>query len=163
MEGAEMRNKRQMPDLERALEEWRLQRQAEQKLSQPARARIFREGMRPGVNKKRIEAAVPLFFPASRLALATVLPLLVISIMTAYLLMPGLPIDSAANGDAPILQAVRQGDEVVFTIANGGGQHLIRKSNSAKELSDGETFVVSDGAFRERLDTGDDLVFYRID
>ena len=158
-----MKNKRQLPELERALEQWRQQRPAGQKLSQPARARIFREAMRPRGSRKRIEAAVPLFFPARRLALATALPLLLISVMTAYVLMPGGPIDGAANGDAPILQAVRQGDEVVFTIANGGGKHLVRKSNSAKELANGETFVVSDGVFREQLDSGADLVFYRID
>jgi hypothetical protein len=158
-----MKKKRQMPELERALEEWRQQRPAEQKLSPPARARIFREGMRPVGPGKRVETAIPLFFPARRLALATVLPLLVISMMSAYLLLPGGPSDRGASGEAPILQAVRQGDEVVFTIANGGGKHLVRKSNSAKELSDGEAFVVSDGAFRERLDSGDDLVFYRID
>lgn len=158
-----MNNKRRMPELERALEEWRLQRPTGPKLSQPARARIFRDAMRSRGSRKQIEAAVPLFFPARRLALATALPLVLISMMTAYLFLPSGPIDSAADGGAPILRAVRQGDEVIFTIANGGGEHLVRKSNSPKELANAEAIVVSDGAFRERLDSGADLVFYRID
>jgi hypothetical protein len=83
--------------------------------------------------------------------------------MAGYLLMPGGSLDTAANGDGPVLQAVRQGDEVVFVIANGGGHHTVRKSNDPRHLTDSETLVVSDGAFRDNLDSGNNLVFYRID
>jgi hypothetical protein len=158
-----MRNDRQLPDLARALEEWRRQRPAGRKLSQPARTRIFREAIRSGDRRQIQEPSVPLFFPARRLAMATALPLLLISVMAAYVLLPVGPVDLADSGDGPVLQALRQGDEVVFTIANGGGSHLVRKSNSPNKLADGESFVVSDGAFREPADSGEDLVFYRID
>jgi hypothetical protein len=151
-----MRKERPTPDLDSALQEWRQARPATASLSQPTRSRILRQ--RPA----HIEPAVPLFFPARRLALATAIPLLVLSLMAGYLLMPGGALETAANGDGPVLQAVRQGDEVVFVIANGGGSHLVRKSNDPSILADSETFVVSDGAFRDSIDSGSNLVFYRI-
>jgi len=152
-----MSKERPTPDLDSALQEWRQSRPATASLSQPARARILRH--RP----TRIERAVPLFFPARRLALATALPLLVLSLMAGYLLMPGGALETATNGNGAVLHAVRQGDEVVFVIANGGGSHLVRKSNDPSMLADSESFVVSDGAFRDSLDSGTNLVFYRID
>jgi hypothetical protein len=152
-----MRNRRETPDLDSALQEWRQNRPPEEKLSESARARILRQ------RQARIEPTTPLFFPARRLAMAAALPLLLLSVMAVYLLIPGAALETAQNGDGPVLQAVRQGNEVVFIIANGGGSHLVRKSNTPNALADSETFVVSGGAFRDSLDSGSDLVFYRID
>jgi hypothetical protein len=156
-----MKDKLKRDDLESALAEWRQQRFPELKLSQQTRARIFRAAAER--HSRRIEPAVPLFFPAGRLTVATVMPLLLLLLMAGYILMPGGDVEIAANGEAPRLEAVRQGDEVIFVIANGGRSHLVRKSSSASNLKDSESFVVTDGAFRDRLDSGGDLVFYRID
>jgi hypothetical protein len=91
------------------------------------------------------------------------MPLLLLLLMAGYMMSPGGGVEIAANGEVPRLEAVRQGDEVIFKIANGDRSHTVRKSNSASDLQDSESVVVTDGAFRDRLDSGGDLVFYRID
>jgi hypothetical protein len=158
-----IRKRRRTPDLDAALREWRSGRRERSELSPAARARILRYSALSRELRIRPERAVPLFFPARRLALATALPVLVLSLMVGYLLIPGGAMQTAESGGGPVLQAVRQGDEVIFTIADGGGSHMVRKSRTPNALEDCETFVVSDGAFRDRLDSGGGLVFYRID
>jgi hypothetical protein len=151
------------PILERALEDWRSSRPEEGGLSQPARANILRAAMAANTTPRRIEPRIPLFFPVRRLALATALPTVLLAFIAGYLLLPGGMTDPMGDPAGTIVQAMRQGDEVVFVISNGKSSHTVRKLNDPNSLTDGEPLAVSQGSFRDRLEGDSDLVFYRID
>jgi hypothetical protein len=151
------------PDLDRALSDWRRDRPSDGGLSQPARANIMRAALEASARPRRIEPQIPLFFPVRRLALATALPTMLLCVIAGYLLLPGAVVEPAGGPAGTIVQTMRQGDEVVFVIANGNTTHTVRKSNDPRSLSDGETFTVSQGSFRDRAEDDSDLVFYRID
>jgi hypothetical protein len=50
----------------------------------------------------------------------------------------------------------------VFLIANGGQEHRIYRTDNPRVLP-GESYETAQGAFRDRLDAGGAVVFYRID
>lgn len=149
--------------LDRALADWRACRPDESRLSQPARANILRAALEASVAPRRIEPRIPLFFPVRRLALATALPTVLLAFIAGYLILPGGMTDPAGDPAGTIVQAMRQGDEVVFVITNGKSTHTVRKLNAPNSLTDGETLTVSEGSFRDRLEGDSNLVFYRID
>ncbi len=151
------------PDLDRALEEWRRSRPAEGRLSQPARANILRAALKASAAPRRIEPRMPLFFPVGRLALATALPTVLVALIAGYLLLPAGMTDPSGDPAGTVVQAMRQGDEVVFVITNAKSSHTVRKLNDPNSLSDGETLAVSQGSFRDRLEGDSNCVFYRID
>jgi hypothetical protein len=95
--------------------------------------------------------------------MATALPTVLLAVIAGYLLVPGAVTDQAGAPSGTIVQAMRQGDEVVFVIANGKSTHTVHKSNDPNDLSEGESFTVSQGSFRDRLEGDADIVFYRID
>jgi len=61
------------------------------------------------------------------------------------------------------VRAAKNGDEVVFTIANGGRAHRVFKSSVPTNFDPSTAVTVRDGSFRDSADDGSDLVFYRID
>lgn len=146
--------------LDQALADWRRSERGSERLSAPARERILEAAGRGGGQRVRFESAVPLFLPARRFALATVLPLLILSVAAGYLLLPAGPAEKAG---APRLLASRQGEEVVFVIANGDRPHTVSRVTDPRGLEAGEPVAVEQGVFRDRADSGEDLVFYRID
>lgn len=146
--------------LDQALADWRAAEKRPEALSGPARERILEAAGQEGTRRVRFELPSPLFLPARSFALAALLPLLVLSLAVGSFL---LPTGSGTDGAAPRLLASRQGDEVVFVIANGDRPHQVLKAADPRGLEGAEPVEVEAGTFRDRLDSGTDLVFYRID
>ena len=144
-------------ELDGALAAWRAAPEASERLGAATRARIVREATRP----ERAAAAEPLpaLFPAgSRLALAAVLPALVLTVALAALVAPAL----TSRGSGPVrIQATKVNGEVVFEIANGSRAHRVTRF-SRSSTGDAEV-VTTRGAFRDRLESGADLVLYRVE
>jgi len=57
----------------------------------------------------------------------------------------------------------KQGDQVTFTIANGGSAHTVYRSTSPESFDLARAVRVSDGEFVDRVDDQASIVFYRID
>lgn len=148
--------------LDRALTDWRNAEKSPERLSGPARERILDAATRGGGRQVRFSLPSPLFLPARRFALAAVLPLLVLSLSVAYLVLPGGTVPGA-DDTAPRLLTSRLGDQVIFVIANGDRPHRVLKTDDPRVPGSGEPLDVEQGVFRDRLDSGADLVFYRID
>ena len=83
-------------------------------------------------------------------------------IVLAVLVSYGTLTGTGPDGIAPRLLASKQGDEVVFVIANGERTHSVSRLSRPVERQ-GEAMVVNDGTFRDRLSSDAQLVFYRID
>ncbi len=147
--------------LSEALKSWRSDRPPEGRLSEATRGRILaaahqaRAGERP-------RALTDLFLPLRGWALAGALPVALLAAVLVWGLWPvgGPP---PGPGTGPMLRASRVGDEVVFEIANGGRPHTVHRSGRADDLGGGQPLAVSEGRFRDRIDAGGNLVFYRID
>lgn len=69
----------------------------------------------------------------------------------------------ASEGVATRIEAHKDGGQVVFRIANGARTHRVARSADPADLGGGDVFETSNGAFRDRLDSGSAIVFYRID
>jgi hypothetical protein len=102
-----------------------------------------------------------LFVPAWKRALSAAAPLLLV----ALLLGPQFVSVQSPTAPAEVtrVEATKSGGEVVFMIANGDSVHHVYKSNDINMLESVEITVVTQGAFRDRLESDSDLVFYRID
>ena len=143
--------------LSAALRDWRAAERSGERLSTTSRARIVESARtRAGANRPR--PLVSLFLPLRGWALAGALPVALLTLALGYGLGPG---PATGPDPAPTLRATRVGDEVVFEIANGGEPHRVYRTTGAGDP--GEAVTVSNGRFRDRLDAGGDLVFYRID
>ena len=129
------------------------------RLSAQTRSRILGQARRSPVRRARLTA---LFAPTGRLALAAGLPALVLSISLGMLLIPGAP-RKASSDPGITIEATKQGDEVVFLIANGNRTHRVYRSSSPTGQSSGSAYATARGSFRDRLDSGGELLFYRID
>ena len=69
-------------------------------------------------------------------------------------------------GDDPVPTAItaeKVGNQVVFSIANGGKVHSVSKSNSPHTFDPGNSVRIHDGSYRDSMVDNGDLVFYRID
>jgi hypothetical protein len=60
------------------------------------------------------------------------------------------------------LRAEKQDGDVVFVIANSGHSHEVSRS-TAPHGGSSDRFLATTGVFRDSLDSGPDLVYYRID
>jgi hypothetical protein len=72
------------------------------------------------------------------------------------------------EGEAPLpvagtVQVAKVGDQVVFTIDNGGQPHRIQKSDRPDRFDGSATLVQGNGGFADRLESDSEIVFYRID
>jgi len=153
-----MNEKHSGSELDGLIADWRRASGAAESLSSPARRRIFTAARGEG---KRPAALASLFLPVSRLIVSAGLPAAALTLLFGVAV---LPVPEGVKSDAPpSLHARKQGDEVVFVIANGGQQHRIYRSTSLAELGSGEPFATADAAFRDRIDANPGLTFYRID
>ena len=146
--------------LDEALGQWRESPLPKESLSEATRARIL-DGVRRQEERTWVEPLAALFLPAPRFALAAGLPALALTLLLGYSLIPsqlGGGVDPAPTR----LQATKQGNEVVFLIANGQQTHTVSVSDKAHVVQSPETFTVTD-SFRDRLQSDSDLVFYRFD
>ena len=149
--------------LESALAAWRAAEDGSELFSEPVRQRILDEIKGGGERRLRFSASEPLFFPLRRFALAAAVPALVLALAAGYLLAPGPGGEPVLQAGPTHLEVLRQGDEVVFVIANGKTTHMVYKSTEIKGLRTAKPVPVTDGVFRDRIDAESSLVFYRID
>lgn len=125
-------------------------------LSSGARARI-RQGLRAGQGAHR-EPLAALFVPFRRLALAAAAPISLVALTLA--MMHGTTAPRQGAGE---IRAHKQGDRVVFTIANGGRKHRVYRSTEPDRFDGSSPVIVRNGEFEDAAGNGPDLVFYRID
>lgn len=149
-------------ELDGAIRAWRALEKADgggERLSNATRARIL--GQAGDADESRPTPFASLFVPTRRLALAGVVPLLVLSLAMGYLLID--PVASIGGGDPAVrLEVSKQGEDVVFLIANGERPHRVYRSTRPNAVPD-ELYVTAQRAFRDRLDSRGDVVYYRID
>jgi hypothetical protein len=145
--------------LDEALREWKEARDLDESLPGAARSRILNETLRGTQASRSFPSLAPLFLPWRRVALAGVLPALLLTLSLGYLLTGRE--DPGPGGS--FVRAKRVGDEVIFVIANGKQTHRVYKSNHAAVFPQAADSIVTEGTYRDRIDHRDDLVFYRID
>jgi len=147
--------------LDTAVRQWREASTSGETLGPATRAAILRStrdrGERPTL--------AALFLPTRRLVWAAGLPALALGLALAALLgVEGLP--APGLREPARIEVSRVGDEVVFQIANGKRLHRVYRSELAADTAapgQEEAFAVTAGTFRDRLHSGSDLVFYRVD
>ena len=132
----------------------------ESTLSADARSAILTRALHP----EQGEASLPaLFAPTRRLIIAAGLP----AILGAVLLVgldreAGRAVEGQANG-TPRIAATKVGDEVHFSVSNGGRRHYLARSASADGFAGASRVRLHGGAYVEDLSDSSALVFYRID
>ena len=143
--------------LDRAIAELRTSIEpAQGRLSEGLRDKILEVSLRPG---EEIRPMSSLFLPTQKLALAGGLPLALSAALLfvfAYLRTPPV---------APLVgvQATKQGDQVILTIADGGRSHIVYKSNIPVHFERGRGIRIENGSFSDLATGGPDVVFYRIE
>lgn len=142
--------------LDAALDSWRRTERTQEKLSSSGRTELLNRVSVPG---PAVFGATTLFPPIRRWALAAGIPL----VLTVGLAWIGARVGEPTTSGVRI-QAAKQGEDVVFTIADGGRVHQVRKSESPSRFDSASSLRVRNGgSFRDGAETGADLVFYRID
>lgn len=147
--------------LNQAVEAWRDAEVQEEPLSAPARERIL-DAVKGG-GETRLSYQTSLFLPFRRIALAIAAPAMILALTVGYLVVP--PADTGGQSPAQVtnLDVLRQGEEIIFVIANGQSTHRVYKSSEISGLQTAEPVEISNGVYRDRIDQQADLVFYRID
>ena len=143
--------------LDRSIEAWKSDDAPIAHLSPRARAGILSRVGEPSAAAQGLRG---LFLPAWRWAWAGVLPVVVLTIALGVL---GMPQDTGKTKTATRVEAHKLPGEVVFLIANGGVEHRVSRRSIPDGSSRGTSIVTTDGAFRDALDSGETIVFYRID
>jgi len=122
--------------------------------SPAARAEMFRRVTEGG---PEVASTSTLFPPVRRWVLACGIPL----VLTLGLAWLGQRTGEPARVQ---IRAAKQGEDVVFTIADGRGVHRVVRSESPTQFdTEIAVRVRNGGSFRDNAETGGDLVFYRID
>ena len=150
--------------LNEAVADWRRAvAPARESLDDATRARILDAVSRRPAAQPRPAPLASLFVPMRRLALAGTVPALALTMLLAWVLLPGTATVPNVDTDGPTLQASKVGGEVVFVIANGGKLHRVYRSSSPEADGDARLFATTDARFQDRLEGDERLVFYRID
>lgn len=155
------RNRDAGRELDEALTAWHGSDRPTERLSEATRARILDGARRQQGERHGIEPLAALFLPARRFALAAGLPALALTLILGYSLIParlGAGVEPAPTQ----LQVSKQGNEIVFLIANGRQTHTVSISDKANVVQSRTTFTVTD-SFRDRLQSDSALVFYRFE
>lgn len=158
-EGPEMRRKQGKGIVDQALAAWRESGESAEHFSPAARDRILQAAFegRPAPLATRLPfRGAPRRFAGGLLSLAAAAALLLAVVLVDRGGAPG------GSGAVRVLASKTDG-EVVFTIANGKRAHTVYKSNDPSEFGSSSRIPVRDGAFRDVVDDGSGLVFYRID
>jgi hypothetical protein len=142
--------------VDRAIREWRGAREDDPRLQAATRTRIVEAAY-----EARTEASGyrPLLSRIPMRILAGAVPALAATVVILLF--------AERTGDPSVrpvsVRATKSGDEIVFTIANGRRAHKVYKSSVPNNFDPQSGVVVRDGAFRDAMDDGSGLVFYRID
>lgn len=149
------------PLLDEALAELRRAPTPTGRLSDETRATILQAGLETAGPAER--PLRTLFVPLRKLVLAGALPVVALTLALGWMARPAVETTPLAAHGTPPVHVTKSGDEVIFLIANGHRPHAVYKSEAANRFDAPPAFWTEDGAFRDRLDAGPDLVFYRID
>ncbi len=143
--------------LDRAVSQWRSTLQAENdRVSDPVRQKILHDAL-----DARDAAPTPI---GVRLAAWRVLGGAVPVAMAVLLVLVFADRTGERNGDGHVrVAASKAGAEVVFSITNGDRGHAVYKSNAPNSFDRSARLPVRNGSFRDSMDDGSGLVFYRID
>jgi hypothetical protein len=141
--------------LTEAVRAWKARPRAEDRLSPDSRERILAAATGPEASLAPMHT---LFTPARRVWLVGALPLL---LAAAFLLLP-TPAPHEGGAVAAV-EAFKDGDAIVFTIANGSREHRVYKSTVPYGFDASAATLVTDGAYVDVAHQDADLVFYRID
>ena len=145
------------PEVDRAVAAWRNADPGRERVSPAARARLL-EAVDAGLVPAADAAwRPPLFVPVRVLAWGGLLPALVLALALGSLAVR--PHGRDVGGTS--VQAVKQGNSVVFRIQNGNRPHTV--SRSLDPSGSWETLGTVRGEFRDRIGDDSQLVFYRID
>ena len=145
--------------LEQAIAGWRTEAaRRPESFSRAARSAVLREAIAP--DARRVGPLDALFVPFRTLAAAGALPVIALSLLLGGLVFQGDsdPVDPTTGA----LTAMKVGNQVVFSIANGDRDHLVLRA-TRPEFDQAARFTASGGRFSERLDGDAELVFYRIE
>jgi hypothetical protein len=140
--------------LDRAVAAWREQSQrdsAGEALSAGARRRIAEAAWTEGREFR------PLFVPSRWIRWATAVPAVAVTVATL-----GVLVDRPGH-QAQFVGAEKNGDEVVFEIADGRGPHTVVKSTDPARFNPAASATTQDGQYSDRVNTGPVLVFYKLD
>jgi hypothetical protein len=147
-------NRNRADVLTRAVTEWRTDDTDGGTLSESTRSVIIETAHSQLTPKQGL---VPLFVPFRRLALAGVLPLLVVCAMAVSMLGP---INQAPVSD--LLVSKSNGD-VVFRIVNGDRAHAVYRSDTPHALYEQGAQQITHGTYRDSLKSDTNITFYKID
>jgi len=157
-------NRNRSETLDRALGAWHASEGSSEALSAEARDAIFNEFRRLHASGGRPAAHQSLFLPATRWAWGAAVPILALSLLVGSVLLTQGPYDRGVLvSPHPRVEVSKAGENVVFVIQNGHRSHTVSKSTDPASVGSAETFTTTTGRFDDRLDSGTDIVYYRID
>lgn len=141
--------------LEQTLHAWR-----EAPLVPEALSASAREGIRQAITGEyeSLPNPSPLFVPVGKLALAGGMPAVLLLAVIVLMTRDG---SSPAQSSLRV-QAAKEGDQVVFTVANGARTHTVYTSHVANGF-DARSGVRVRGTFADTLTNGENLTFYKVD
>jgi len=119
----------------------------------------------PAETRRRIASTVwnegrefqPLFVPSRWLRWAAAVPAALVTLATLVVLA------DRPGHQAEFVGAEKNGDEVVFQIADGRGPHTVVKSTDPALFNPRASATVQDGQYSDRVNSGPVLVFYKLD
>jgi hypothetical protein len=162
-----IKNRDSCPALDQAVAEWRAAARSTEMNRMGEDQESFSGGVRQAILRRAAAPADPgfraldsLFVPFRTLAAAGALPVIALSLFLGSLVFQG--------GSGPVepvggtLTAMKVGDRVVFSIANGDRDHEVLRG-TRPEFDRAAHFTTTRGEFSDRLDGDASLVFYRID
>lgn len=151
-------------ELDRAIRACRGAAIPTESLSDDARSAIFNEFRRLHASGEQPAPHSTLFLPAARWAWGAAVPIFALSLLVGSVLLTQGPYDGGGLVTPHSrVDVSKAGENVVFVIQNGDRAHTVSKSADPAAGGDGETFTTTTGRFDDRLDSGAEIVFYRID
>jgi hypothetical protein len=129
-------------------------------LSEESRARVLDAAYQQNRGAGAPSPLVPLFVPRHRWVWAGALPALGLTLALAIV---SLPRSTDPRPAGTRVDAFKVSGEVVFLISNGGVEHRVSKRTTPGLAPAENPIPTRDGAFRDSLESGESLVFYRID
>ena len=150
--------------LDQAIRAWHGVKPSTESLSDDAKSAIFNEFRRLHASGEQPAPHSTLFLPAARWAWGAAVPIFALSLLVGSVLLTQGPYDGGALvTPQPRVEVSKAGENVVFVIQNGDRAHTISKSTDPAAGGEGETFTTTTGRFDDRLDSGNEIVYYRID
>lgn len=128
----------------------------EDRLSDAARNRIVEAAWQE--SRDAAEVFEPRFRPARWLVLVGAVP-----VAAAALVILSSNLGDGTSHEARFTGAEKNGDEVVFTIADGRGPHTVVKSTDPTRFNPAAAASTDGGRYTDQANNGPVLVFYRID